>query len=89
MPARGAERLAKQISDLTETVVALQAAMRVTAIGLDYSQYHRFRQLAPDVNGALDGTTRRDYPPDYAPTQDEFEYCLHFVITVALRLAEF
>lgn len=87
MPARGAEQLAKQINDLTEVVIAIQAAMRVTAIGLDYSQYDRFRQLTPHVNRTLDGNTHRAYSPNYAPSQDEFECCRQFVIAVAFRLA--
>jgi hypothetical protein len=88
IPARGAERLARQISDLTEVVIAVQAAMRVTAIGLDYSRYYRFRQLTPQVNRTLDGNSHRNYPSNYAPTQEEFEHCRQFVITVAFRLAE-
>lgn len=64
----------------------MQNGMRVLALGIDYSRYTRFQRLTP--------TVFRDDPPsllvdaDYAPTREEYDYCVQFVISVALRLAE-
>jgi hypothetical protein len=77
----------ENIAKLNDVVAAIQRGMRVMAIGLEYSRYNRFDQLTPRVYGIGDGrTVRADF--DYAPSREEYDYCLQFVITAALRLAE-
>jgi hypothetical protein len=57
------------------------------AVGLDYARYNRFDQLTPKVYGAGEHRqVQADW--DYAPSRDEYDYCVQFVITAALRLAE-
>ncbi len=61
--------------------------MRVMAVGLEYACYNRFDQLTPKVFGS--GEYRRvQADVDYAPSRDEYDYCVQFVITATLRLAE-
>ncbi|REF00318.1 hypothetical protein [Thermomonospora umbrina] len=88
VPPRGAEALGEQIAATTNSVVELQAAMQVVAIGIDYHKYHRFQMLTPGVFYSLAGTREVHDIPEYAPTREHFDYCRQFVITVALRLAE-
>ncbi|MEV0898215.1 hypothetical protein [Actinoplanes sp. NPDC049802] len=80
--------LAEHITALTEIVTRLQAATRITSLGINYAAYLRFRSLTPAVDDMFEG--RREYyaPKGYAPTNADFEFCLQFVITLALRLAE-
>jgi len=89
--ARGLQAIGKkaddQIDQLKEAVAAIQRGMRVIAIGVDYARYNRFEQLTPQVYGT--GEHRRvSAEAGYAPTHDEYEDCVQFVITVALRVAE-
>jgi hypothetical protein len=58
------------------------------SLGIDYRQYHRFRMITPDIVHFIDGHSERQFPDDYAPTVEEFEYCRQFIITVALRMAD-
>jgi hypothetical protein len=88
MPVRGAEELARQISALTEIAIAAQAALRISILGLDYRQYHRFQQLTPRIHRVLNGGIARSSPPGYDPNQLEFDYCRQFLITAALRLSQ-
>lgn len=80
--------LASQIASVTEIVEKLQPAVRVTAIGLDFAAYQRFLSLTPAYVDYFDG--RREYraPRGYTPTQEDFNFCLQFVVSAALRLAE-
>jgi hypothetical protein len=89
--ARGLEAIGRNVDDnihqLNEVVAAIQRGMRVMAVGLEYARYNRFDQLTPKVFGS--GEHRRvqaDF--DYAPSRDEYDYCVQFVIAAALRLAE-
>lgn len=86
----GVTDLAKQIATITETTTLLQRALRITSIGIEYHQYHRFQQLTPRIGyrGNAPDAPVFDHSDDYAPSMAEFEYCQQFVITVALRLTE-
>jgi hypothetical protein len=69
--------------------------MRVIALGLDFSEYDRFQKLVPGFTygpeveeGEETKVAVRAYHSLYAPSDEEYEYCLRFVISAALRLAE-
>jgi hypothetical protein len=89
--ARGLQAIGKKVDDnlaqLNDVVAAMQRGMRVMALGIDYARYNRFEQLTPKVSGA--GEHRRVSAEfDYAPTRQEYDDCVQFVIAVALRLAQ-
>jgi hypothetical protein len=88
---RGLQAIGKKadenLAKLNDVVAAIQRGMRVMAVGLEYARYNRFDQLTPRVYGTGEHRqTRADF--DYAPSRDEYDYCVQFVITAALRLAE-
>ena len=87
-PPGGAHQLAQQIGAVTRAVRDMQDALQVMSLGIDYRQYYRFRLITPDIAYYVDGHSERQFPPDYAPTSEEFEYCRQFIITVALRIAD-
>jgi hypothetical protein len=66
----------------------MQLGMRVIALGIDYRQFARFKQLTPNIVYYITGSTRRHTPLDYAPTSADFEFCRQFIVTAALRIAE-
>ena len=53
----------------------MQKAMRVIALGIDYGRFLRFEALT-------------DMDLFYAPTREEYDYCVQFVIDAAFRIAE-
>jgi hypothetical protein len=77
--------LARQLAQVSKTVAELQAATRITALGIDFAAYQRFRLLTPHVSDTLGG--QRDYlaPQGYTPTPQEVAWCCQFIVTVALR----
>jgi hypothetical protein len=88
---RGLVVIGKKVDDkfnqLDDVVAALQRGMRVVAVGLDYARYNRFEQLTPKVWNSGD-QRQVQVDSDYAPTRGEYDDCVQFVITAALRLAE-
>jgi hypothetical protein len=80
--------LAAHIGAVTETVMALQTAARVTALGIDYASYLRFVKLTPGHDDRGNGTRHYRAPKGYAPTGQDVEFCCQFVVTASLRLTE-
>jgi hypothetical protein len=80
--------LAQQIVSVTKAVQEMQRGLQVMALGLDFRQFSRFRQLTPHVAWFADHHKERFVQPGYDPTREEFDYCCQFLVTVALRLAE-
>jgi hypothetical protein len=82
-----AQKADHSVSQLNATVSAMQRGLRIVALGIDYARFTRFEQLTPMMTGdevqpmlLVDG--------DYAPNREEYDYCVQFVISAALRLAE-
>lgn len=80
--------LGLQVEQLSKVVIQLQAAARLTAIGADYPAYLRFQNLTPAHVDFVDGRRQYRAPVGYDPTYDDYQFCLQFVITLSLRLAE-
>jgi hypothetical protein len=80
--------LAEHIGAVTETVIALQAAARVTTLGIDYAAYLRFVRLTPAHVDTVNGVRQYRAPKGYVPTEHDVEFCYQFVVSVSLRLTE-
>lgn len=80
--------LAEHIGAVTETVIALQAAARVTALGIDYAAYLRFASLTPGHVDNIKGVRQYRAPKGYAPTAHDVEFCCQFVVSASLRLTQ-
>jgi hypothetical protein len=87
----GVSRIGRKVDDsiaqLNRTVAAMQKGLRVLAIGIDYMRYTRFESLTPTVYGAgVHRSVHADF--DYAPNREEYDFCVQFAISAALRIAE-
>jgi hypothetical protein len=83
-------RLGDFVDRVKESMEAMQEAIKILALGLDYRKYARFRQFAPTIyqtsggyafGGRLAGND--------APAPEDVRFCIDFVIEAALALAEF
>jgi hypothetical protein len=73
-----------------ESVGPLKKAMRIISLGLDYRQYVRFRQLAPEVDRFLgDESDYISTEPPANRTKEDCQFCYDFVIDSAIRLQDF
>jgi hypothetical protein len=84
---KAATELDGHLRALSEATSQMQRGLRVLALGIDYAQYVRFEQLTPLI--LSDGGARlSSMSLAWAPTREEYEDCVQFVITAALHLAE-
>ncbi|MCC7568799.1 MAG: hypothetical protein KO463_04200 [Candidatus Methanofastidiosa archaeon] len=79
------------VDAVKESIEAMQAAITMLALGIDYRKYSRFKMLTPclmqDSNGHW-GTRRSPQETD-KPSEEDARFCLDFTIESALTLAEF
>jgi len=82
--------LADFVDTVEDSLEALQRAVKVLSLGLDYRRYDKFTQLTPSVKKIPGGDY---YIPsikrERAPTAYECRFCLDFVVESAIRLQEF
>lgn len=82
--------LEDEFKPVKETVQALQAAARMTALSIDYADFLRFDLLTPKSRTyslSAERFVRWSVPRGYAPDQEAFDFCLQFLVTASLRLA--
>lgn len=84
-------RLAEFIDRVKESVEAMQGAMKVLALGIDYRKYSRFKMLTPYLSHTLGGGVHvhRRFKEEDKPSVEAARFCLDFVIESALALAEY
>lgn len=82
--------LAEFVDRVKESIEAMQEALKIMALGIDYRRYSRFKLLTPAIRFAIDGTphsfSRRDVPLLEA---SDVRFCIDFVVEAALKLSEF
>jgi hypothetical protein len=80
------------VDHTAKSVEALQDALKILSLGIDYRRYARFQSLTPHVTAIPSGpyhTHDRMASSGEPPTQDETKFCIDFVIESALHLQEF
>lgn len=88
-PRRGgkARGVAEQVASAVASSNLMRPALRMVALGLDFPTYLRFSLLVPELTVYANGRRAYTAPKGYAPTDEDFSFCLEFVVTAALRLA--
>ena len=79
------------IDDIVYAVEDLQATVEVICLGIDYRRYVKFQLLTPKVR-KLDGIYeiyRRKEVSRVAPTMEDVQFCINFVIESAITLQKF
>jgi hypothetical protein len=87
-----AGKLADFIDKVKESVEALQKAVKILSLGIDYRRYVRFRLLIPQIYRTLDGTyhiQRIQYGSKGIPSVEDVRFCIDFVIESSITLQEF
>jgi hypothetical protein len=82
------EKIARYVDKSREAIRALQGAVRILSLGLDYRRYVRFQVLTPKVWRSINQQLNVDAAPP-GITSDDVQFCFDFVIEAALRLQEF
>jgi hypothetical protein len=86
------EKLGDFIDKVKESLEAIQNAIRILAMGIDYPRYSRFDLLTPQVLKSREGEhiVEREYRgPRIQGDEEDAQFCINFVIETALKLQEF
>lgn len=75
------------IERLVKAVRPIQEGMRLVSLGLDRSEFLRFDRLTPQYSSNYQGGIHWTAPTGYAPDQEDFDFCMQFVVKAALRLS--
>ncbi|MFJ9988099.1 hypothetical protein ACIQUD_29510 [Streptomyces globisporus] len=84
--------LSKVLSPMSQALGAMQTAMRIIALGIDYSRYAQFDVLCPKVSRHYSGPQCQYHfhateAQNRTLTRAHFEFGRHFVIEAALQAA--
>lgn len=83
-------KLGRFVNTVRNSMLAMQEAIKILALGLDYRRYSRFRLFAPRVSRVMSGEAVVDIHSDAPePSESDAMFCIDFVIESSLALAEF
>ena len=78
------------LNRILDSVKSLQEIVKILAFGLDYQKFERFQSITPSIYGNPEqGYLVREFNDSRTiPTEDEFQFCINFVIESAMALQE-
>ena len=87
----GEARLAEFVDRVKESIEAMQNAIKILALGIDYRKYSKFKRLIPRLTRSKNGQYRVTHRFDekQKPSIEDTRFCIHFVIESALALSQF
>lgn len=80
------------IDDVRETFEAIQNALKVITMGIDYRRYSKFKMYMPHLNQTMDGkyhVVRNEWHPSIMANESETKHCIDFVIETSIKLYDF
>lgn len=90
--SHGHNDLGAYVDKVKDSVEAMQRAIKILALGLDYRKYSKFKRLLPHVSRVLSGDyivqegmlgKKEDADKEY------IEFCINFIVECAIKLNEF
>lgn len=80
----------RRFIDITkESIEAIQQAMKVLSLGIDYRQFTKFKLLTPTMIKPLGGGIIFAPIRSHSLTEEDCRFCYDFVIESAIRLQDF
>jgi len=84
------EDLSKFVENVSKSIDAMQEAIKIISLGLDYRKYIKFKLLVPSHTRTRGGKDSfAFYPGAPYSSIEECQFCLDFLIESALTLQEF
>ena len=87
-------KIDRELKDLFDrvfdSVKSLQNIVKILALGIDYQKFERFQSITPSIYGNPEqGYLVREFNDSRTiPTEDEFQFCINFVIESAMTLQD-
>lgn len=88
--SRSEKKLRDFVDRVKESLEAMQEAIKILALAIDYRKYSKFRQLTPIlIRAGNDYILRRRLGEKDQPSIQDTRFCLEFVVESSLALVEF
>lgn len=88
----GNHKLSEFVDRVRESIGAMQTAIKMLALGVDYRRYSRFTMYVPIVRKRLNGgyhIQSKWNKSELGPTNEDVQYCIDFVVETAIHFREF
>lgn len=85
-------RVAEFVDKVKDSIEAIQQAIKILALGLDYRKYSKFKLSLPHIDKAYSGdyiVDKRSLGRRPSPDNEYIEFCISFVVECAIKLNEF
>lgn len=83
-------KLADFVDKVRDSIEAMQSAMKLLSLGLDYRRFAKFRLFTPLITKLLSGEYSLDrVKREEPPSVNDCYFCYDFVVESAIRLQEF
>jgi hypothetical protein len=82
----------QDVDEVIKSIEALQDAVKIISLRIDYRRYAKFRLLTPNIVRSMDGTYivfKMPHGSKATPTVEDFQFCIDFVIESSITLTEF
>lgn len=79
------------VDKVTESIEAIQTAIKLLSFGVDYKKYVKFRSIVSSVQVTIsDGGTIHSYiHGEIKLSKEDLDFCTNFIVESALKLQEF
>jgi len=84
-------KLGSFVDNVKESIEAMQNAIKILALGIDYRRYSRFKMLTPHILLTTNGEwiIQRTHKDSEEYSEDDARFCLDFTIESAFALIEY
>ena len=79
----------KEIDEVVKSLEAIQKAIKILSLGIDYKKYVKYKSIVPSVRLTMNGTPFLDPSRKIALSKEDLEFCINFIVESALKLQEF
>lgn len=90
MKLKNDKQMNKFVDAVKESIEAIQETVKILAFGFDYKKYVKFRLIIPESRWFMGGDIPKvSLPEDAKISQNDFDFCISYLIECALKLQEF
>lgn len=83
------EKMSDFVDKVKDSLEAMQQAIKVMSLGIDYKKYVKFKLLTPIITRTTSGKHFAEIYGEKKWSKENCQYCIDFVIDSSLKLQEF
>lgn len=84
--------MAEFVDKVKDSIEAMQKAIKILALGLDYRKYSKFKHLLPHISRVLSGdyiVHKMGIGKKTSPDKEYIKFCINYIVECSIKLNEF